>query len=634
MLAVWFGTILIMLTRASSATAANYTISLSTTGSGTAVVTPDQPTYAHGTSVTLEATPAAGWHFVEWQGNFDTPEQWWNDAWRYRVPLSIASGDFARQDKPAELALDFTDLLGDLSASGPFDPASIRVVEVDTDGAVVNTAVPFQFDKDADYNASTNAAGTLVLLLTGTTPANTARHYHIYFDTTDNGPFSPAAVAPRVTVQDNVPDEGQTSYLITTTNSAYYYHKKGGGFSSLNDNDGNDWINYHPVDGSSGNYRGIPNLYGGIFHPRAWGGSSTLLSSGPLRASILTEFNNPYRAARWDIYPAYATMTLLVSDGPYWFLYEGTPGGELEIGKDFLVRSDGTQTPASTAWTGDIVGPEWVYFADPTVERALFVVNHTEDEIVDSYYQLDKVMTVFGFGRSSTNAYMEDAPAQFSIGLIDDTDYATAGPQVNAAYTAVTPTVGIPEFVGLDGTRTDPTLALDVTNNLDITAVFEPDAYTLSLSTIGSGSVTATPDKATYAYGDQVALIPQPAENWAFAFWTGGISSPDTPLLLTIESDLSLTAVFVPTYTLTTSSIGNGTITVSPQQDRYAEGSAITLTTQPAAGWMFDHWEGDASGSTNPLVLAVEEDLDITAVFVQISYESYIPFISRAAASQ
>src|SRR5439155_23920541 len=46
-----------------------YTLAVSAIGSGTVSRSPDQPTYDHGTSVEVTATPAAGWHFVGWSGN-------------------------------------------------------------------------------------------------------------------------------------------------------------------------------------------------------------------------------------------------------------------------------------------------------------------------------------------------------------------------------------------------------------------------------------------------------------------------------------------------------------------------------------------------------------------------------------
>jgi hypothetical protein len=106
----------------------------------------------------------------------------------------------------------------------------------------------------------------------------------------------------------------------------------------------------------------------------------------------------------WEIYPHYARMTVLKIDHNYWFLYEGTPGGSLDTGSDFVVRSDGTQTLASESWEGDIADEEWVYFGSPNVSRALFLAHHEDDSAIDSYRPMEGNMTVFGFGRQNLNS--------------------------------------------------------------------------------------------------------------------------------------------------------------------------------------------------------------------------------------
>jgi len=45
-----------------------YTLTVTVVGSGTVTKTPDDPTYHYGDSVTLQATPAAGWSFTGWSG--------------------------------------------------------------------------------------------------------------------------------------------------------------------------------------------------------------------------------------------------------------------------------------------------------------------------------------------------------------------------------------------------------------------------------------------------------------------------------------------------------------------------------------------------------------------------------------
>jgi len=61
--------------------------------------------------------------------------------------------------------------LQEAGLSGALDDSHLRVIETDATGLVLNEQVQFQFDKDADYQASTNASGQLVVLAPGQTDA-------------------------------------------------------------------------------------------------------------------------------------------------------------------------------------------------------------------------------------------------------------------------------------------------------------------------------------------------------------------------------------------------------------------------------------------------------------------------------
>lgn len=82
---------------------------------------------------------------------------WWDSAWAYRVAVDVAAAGYARDDKAADVAINFTPLLDQVGDDGRFDPNSIRVLEVD-EATIIDDAVPFQFDRANDFNPSSNAA--------------------------------------------------------------------------------------------------------------------------------------------------------------------------------------------------------------------------------------------------------------------------------------------------------------------------------------------------------------------------------------------------------------------------------------------------------------------------------------------
>jgi hypothetical protein len=59
-----------------------------------------------------------------------------------------------------------------------------------------------------------------------------------------------------------------------------------------------------------------------------------------------------------------------------------------------------------------------------------------------------------------------------------------------------------------------------------------------------------------------------------------------------------------------------GTILRNPPSGCYANGSTVTLTAQPAVGFGFDGWSGDASGNANPITVTLSSAKNIVAHFI------------------
>ena len=323
--------------------------------------------------------------------------------------VSVHANGFERLDKPVEVTLH--------------TGASVaRVLEVDSRGTILDPAVPLQHDRDR-----------LVFLLVGRTLPDATRHFRVEYG------LESSAVDPLVTLIDGVQDEGQESYQIVTPGATWFYHKQGAGFSSLLDADGLDWLSYRVGDGSAGEYRGIPNMGypEGYCHPGKTVSHSQVLSCGPLCASILSESNDGVMRCRWDIFAFYARLTVLKMRTPYWFLYEGTPGGNpsgrLEE-NGTCVRSDGRRTLLSERWDGPLQAPEWLYFGAGNVDRVLYLVHHEADGKIASYWPMEHNMTVFGFGRLGLDKFMSLVPAQITVGFAPEGSFAAAQTVIDAAF--------------------------------------------------------------------------------------------------------------------------------------------------------------------------------------------------------
>ncbi len=79
-----------------------------------------------------------------------------------------------------------------------------------------------------------------------------------------------------------------------------------------------------------------------------------------------------------------------------------------------------------------------------------------------------------------------------------------------------------------------------------------PDQYTLTVNTVGNGSVVKDPDQATYTYGTPVELTANADPGWTFDSWSGDLTGSDNPDTITMNGDRTVTATFVhaaPTIT-------------------------------------------------------------------------------------
>ncbi|WP_145271326.1 hypothetical protein [Tautonia plasticadhaerens] len=177
-----------------------------------------------------------------------------------RIQVTVAAAGYERTDLPVEVPIDLGVLSGDEDAQEPPAPDRLRVVEVDDSGRTIDAQVPHQFDPSP---APEGSAGTLVLLMEGTTAPDASRRYLVSPDAGEEAP--PPDQSALMTLTEGVGHEGQESFRIGTPTATYFYHTLGGGFASLEGADGLDWLGYRPGGGSAGAYRGIPNLV----HPRA-----------------------------------------------------------------------------------------------------------------------------------------------------------------------------------------------------------------------------------------------------------------------------------------------------------------------------------------------------------------------------
>ena len=153
-------------------------------------------------------------------------------------------------------------------------------------------------------------------------------------------------------------------------------------------------------------------------------------------------------------------------------------------------------------------------------------------------------------------------------------------------------------------------------------------SYTLSLSKTGSGSVSVNgtlrslPWSGTFGAGTNVTLEAVSDSGWWFSGWSGDLSGSTNPTSIQMNGNKSVTANFIqPTYTLSLSRSGNGSVVVNgiprslPWSGTFTSGTNVTLEAVPDSGWQFANWSGDLSGSTNPTSIQMNGNRSVTANF-------------------
>ncbi len=141
--------------------------------------------------------------------------------------------------------------------------------------------------------------------------------------------------------------------------------------------------------------------------------------------------------------------------------------------------------------------------------------------------------------------------------------------------------------------------------------------YTLTVSTVGNGTVTKDPDQLTYFYGDVVQLTATADDKWSFDHWSGALSGSTNPVNLTITGNMTVTAHFTNgpyTLTLTTSGTGLGTIQASPAGPYYY-GASVTIWANASIGSIFTGFTGDLTGTVTPQVLVMNGNKAVNAQF-------------------
>ena len=243
-------------------------------------------------------------------------------------------------------------------------------------------------------------------------------------------------------------------------------------------------------------------------------------------------------------------------------------------------------------WSGKVTPAKYSYVFEPNSRSYVNVVaDHNEQP-----YTGTLTLTVI----SSAGANGEIAPSGVTV-----VNYGS-----NQTFTA-TPARGYRvDKWSLDGNdvvidATTYTLSnIIVSHTVEVT--FIPIEYTLDVTIVGNGTVSKSPDKATYHYGEEVTLAVAADAGWTFVGFDPGA-------VVTMDGNKTVTATFTQNqYTLAINKVGGGTVTADKAAP-YHYGEVVTLSATADAGWTFVGFDPGA-------VVTMDDNKTVTATFTQNEY--------------
>jgi len=147
------------------------------------------------------------------------------------------------------------------------------------------------------------------------------------------------------------------------------------------------------------------------------------------------------------------------------------------------------------------------------------------------------------------------------------------------------------------------------------------------LLTNGTYALTSPPTLAIYSafpHGTILYTLDGSAPNLGSPLYTNPFTLWQTATVraLGYSADFSqsetadpVTLIVPPQHTLTATTAGGGSISLTPPGGIYPEGAVVTATATPQAGWSFLRWLGGAAGTSPSVSVTMSGDEAIQAVF-------------------
>ncbi len=185
------------------------------------------------------------------------------------------------------------------------------------------------------------------------------------------------------------------------------------------------------------------------------------------------------------------------------------------------------------------------------------------------------------------------------------------------------------EWLGDVADRNSAQTTVKINGDKNVTAVFEakvPDYYqlTMRVSPTNTGSTSPTAGTHNYAPGSVVTISAIPASGYHFVSWSGDVADPTSiTTTVTMNATKTVTANFEAghseyKFTIDVYPAVGGTTNPAIGSYYHSQGTVINISASPNAGYEFDYWTGDVAAPYHQsTTVTIDSDKSVIAHFKQ-----------------
>ena len=225
----------------------------------------------------------------------------------------------------------------------------------------------------------------------------------------------------------------------------------------------------------------------------------------------------------------------------------------------------------------------------------------------------------------STAFDAEPGAVKYSINVVQPANGSVAASATSAtAGTTVkltaTPAEGYTlDYFTLDGARINGNTFIMPARNVEVSAVFTANAYSITVVQPANGTVSASATSA--AAGTTIELTATPAEGYTLDYFTLDGARINGNTFIMPARNVEVSAVFTANaYSITVVQPAGGTVSASKLSAFFGE--AVELTAVPDEGYELSHYVVNGAANNGSSFTMPAHDVMVTAVFTKVAEPS------------